>query len=188
MHHHHADRDCCGALINHDGETRRGFLTLATLAAGVVLLSPLLSRPAAAGRADILLLTCMDYRLTREVADYMTSRGLTHQYDHVILAGASLGVVTKSKPAWAEEFWDHISVAKDLHHVKKLMVIDHRDCGAYKVFLGKDYGADPAAETAVHGETLRTLAAQARIKHPDLEIELLLMALDGKVEPVPLNS
>jgi hypothetical protein len=182
--HAHDHGDCCHAPS--EVHSRRGFLTLAGLSAGVFLLTPSLPKPAeAGGGADILLLTCMDYRLVREVSDYMHGRGLSHKYDHIILAGASLGAVTEVKTEWNHEFWDHVQVAKDLHHIKKIMVIDHRDCGAYKVFLGKDYGADPVAEKQIHSETLRKLAALVKEKHPDLEVELLLMSLDGSVEAIP---
>jgi carbonic anhydrase len=45
-------------------------------------------------------------------------------------------------PAWATTFWDHVQVAIDLHHIHKVVIMDHRDCGAYKV-IGKDLAADP---------------------------------------------
>ncbi len=178
----HAD-GCCSPAAAH----RRGFLTLAALAGGAALLAPMLPTPArAAGAIDALLLSCMDYRLVDDVVRYMDGRGLTNRYDHVILAGASLGALTEKKPEWGAAFWDHVAIAKDLHRIKRVMVMDHRDCGAYKVFLGEDFGADPAKETAVHADNLRRLAAMIRERHPDLEVELLLMALDGGVESVPL--
>ncbi|MBI4968331.1 MAG: hypothetical protein HZC25_09470, partial [Rhodospirillales bacterium] len=80
--------------------------------------------------------------------------------------------------------WDHVQVAKDLHHIKKVMIMDHRDCGAYKVFLGADLAGDPAKETQVHGEQLRKLGGLVKKSHPDLAVELMIMDLKGKVEPV----
>ncbi|MFP5515376.1 MAG: carbonic anhydrase [Alphaproteobacteria bacterium] len=174
--HHHG---CCQG----EHSSRRGFLKLATLGAGVTLMAPMMmSRPAWAGSVDTLLLSCMDYRLMGHVAGYMNARNMQANYDHVILAGASLGALTDKKPAWGEAFWDHVAVAKDLHHIKRLIVMDHRDCGAYKVFLGMDVASDPAKETAVHGQYLSKLKAMVKERHPDLEVELLLMGLDGTVE------
>lgn len=170
---------CCQGEHN----SRRGFLKLATLGAGVTLMAPMMmSRPARAGSVDTLLLSCMDYRLMGHVAGYMNARNMQANYDHVILAGASLGALTDKKPAWGEAFWDHVAVAKELHHIKRLIVMDHRDCGAYKVFLGMDVASDPAKETEVHGQYLTKLKAMVKERHPDLEVELLLMGLDGAVE------
>lgn len=169
--------------------SRRGFLRLAALAGGAALLTPMLSRPAqAAGTVEALLLTCMDYRLTDDVARYMDGRGLTGQYDHVILAGASLGALTDKRPDWGSVFWDHVQVARDLHHIRRVMIMDHRDCGAYKVFLGADVAGDRAAETALHAQQLRKLGAMVRQRHPDLAVDLMLMALDGSVELIPLQG
>ncbi len=36
----------------------------------------------------------------------------------------------------------------------------------------------------MHGEVLRKFGAEIKVRHPDLGIELLLMALDGKVETI----
>lgn len=133
---------------------------------------------------EALLLTCMDYRLTDAVERYMSGRGMRDQYDQVILAGAALGATTAQRPAWNTTFWEHLDVAIQLHSIHKVMVMDHRDCGAFRVFLGEDFAKDRAKETAIHTETLRDLAKQIHEKYPKLEVELLLMDLDGKVEIV----
>ncbi|CAO3450005.1 hypothetical protein [Azospirillum argentinense] len=176
---------CCGSL-RHD--SRRTFLKIAALGAGAALMAPLTSGVARAaqpgGEVDALLLSCMDYRLIDDIGRYMDGRGLTNRYDHVILAGASLGALTDRKKAWGEAFWDHVAVAKQLHRIRRVMVMDHRDCGAYRVFLGTDLVADPEKETAAHAEQLRALGAAIKARHPDLEVELLLMALDGSVETI----
>jgi len=62
--------------------------------------------------------------------------------------------------------------------------MDHRDCGAYKVILGEDFAKDPAKENKVHSEKLKELAKLIKKQHPKLEVELLLMSLDGKVESI----
>ncbi|WP_207481846.1 carbonic anhydrase [Arenibaculum pallidiluteum] len=164
---------------------RRGFLKLAALGGGATLLSAApLRRAVAGGGVEVLLLSCMDYRLMDDVTRYMDGRGLTNNYDHVILAGASLGAITEKEPVWGETFWRHVEVAKSLHHIRKVIVMDHRDCGAYRVLLGQDLKEDRAHEAAVHGEVLHRLGQRIRDRHSDLEVELLLMALDGSVEKV----
>lgn len=184
--HLHTDHCCCPDKARDAAAgDRRSFLKLAALGGGAMLLSATPLRHAAAGgNAEALLLSCMDYRLVDDVTHYMDGRGLTNNYDHVILAGASLGALTEKEPAWGDTFFKHVEVAKALHHIKKVIVMDHRDCGAYRVFLGQDLKDDRARETAVHAEVLGKLAALIKQKHPDLEVELLIMALDGTVEKV----
>lgn len=174
--------DCCNHMVGD--MSRRGFAKL-VLGAGAALwvgFRPGIVR--AAGDTEALLLSCMDYRLIDDIVRYMDGRGMTNKYDHVILAGASLGVLQDKNLSWGQTFWDHVKVALDLHHIRKVMIMDHRDCGAYKVFLGPEAVKDAAAETAVHAAKLKALGGQVKARHPGLEVELLLMGLDGKVEAV----
>lgn len=173
---------------------RRRFIRLASLGTGVALLG--LATPwrlaqaaaehgaAAAHTAEALLLSCMDYRLVDDITKYMDGRGMTNQYDHVVLAGASLGAITGDFKDWNKTFWEHLKIASDLHHIKKVILLDHRDCGAYKVILKADFAKDPALETRVHGKYLRDLAAEVRKRYPQLQTETLIMNLDGTVETV----
>lgn len=163
--------------------TRRRLIKLALLGGGAALLG-LPRTVRAAGGTEALLLSCMDYRLMAAVGRYMDGRGLKEQYDHVILAGASLGALAAQKPGWGQAFFDHVKLAKDLHHIRRVIVIDHRDCGAYKLLVGGDYTKGGAFETAAHSAQLRALRGQIKGLHPDLEVETFLMALDGTVESI----
>jgi hypothetical protein len=139
---------------------------------------------AAEGGTDALLLNCIDYRLTAATTRYMAGRQMAGKYDQLVLAGASLGAKTDKFPAWGTTFWEHVQVAKDLHRIHQIIIMDHRDCGAYTVILGKDLAKDPKEEFAVHAAQMRALKADIAVRHPDLTVQLLLMGLDGKVEPV----
>ena len=163
---------------------RRHFLRISAVGAGLLGGGLSASVVRATGGTDAMLLSCMDYRLVDETERYMTKRGLRNKYDHVILAGAALGALTDKFPAWNKTFWDHLDVAIDLHHIKKVIVLDHRDCGAYKVILGEDFAKGRAKETEVHATKLRDLRTQIQGKHPKLAVETLLMSLDGKVETI----
>jgi hypothetical protein len=74
-------------------KSRRKLLKLAALGGGVCLLAAL-PEARSAGATDVFLLTCMDFRLIDDIERYMAGRGLRDKYDHVILAGASVGAVT----------------------------------------------------------------------------------------------
>lgn len=137
---------------------------------------------APAHTAEALLLSCMDYRLIDDITRYMDGRGMTNQYDHIVLAGASLGAQTDYCKEWKETFWEHLKIASDLHHIRKVILMDHRDCGAYKVILKADFSKDPQMETRIHGKFLRDLMVAIHKRYPELEVERLLMNLDGTVQ------
>lgn len=167
-------------------DTRRHFLQIAALGAGVSLMAVTvgLRDAGAASGTDALLLTCMDFRLMDDIERYMSERGLRDRYDHVVLAGASLGAITDQYPAWSKTFWDHLDIAIQLHNVHQVIVMDHRDCGAYKVILGSEHTKDPVLERATHAAQLQKLKTQINAKHPALTVETLLMNLDGRVETI----
>lgn len=179
---------CCGPQggPTERWPTRRHFLQTFALGGGAAVLAGLLpgARSHAAGQTEAVLLSCMDYRLVEATGRYMASRGLKEKYDHLILAGAALGALTDKFPSWNQTFWDHLSVAIDLHKIHRVIVLDHRDCGAYKIILGEDFAKEPAKETAIHTTQLQRLGKLVKDKHPGLEVELLLMALDGTVEEI----
>jgi hypothetical protein len=185
--------------VDHDapapsrrGFGRRRFFELAgTAGAAAVLATGLtggLNRVpalfAAGDPIEALVLNCMDYRLVNEVTFLLNEHRLANGYDQIVLAGATLGVATDKYPAWAQTFWDHLDLAIKLHGVKRVIAIDHRDCGAYKLALGKDFGQDPAAETEIHTKTMTDFRDLVKKKQPGVEVELLLMSLDGHVEPI----
>jgi carbonic anhydrase len=176
----------CTSGLGNSADSRRKLLQVAALGAGVSLLSStaLMREARAASATDALLLTCMDFRLMDDIERYMAERGLRDRYDHIVLAGASLGAITDKYPAWNKTFWEHLDIAIQLHNIHRVIVMDHRDCGAYKVILGPEHAKDPALEKSTHAESLRKLRAMIHEKHAKLEIETLLMSLDGKVDVV----
>jgi hypothetical protein len=160
---------------------RRALLQLGGLGTAALAMGVASASATAAGGTDALLLNCIDYRLVGRVTRYMTAHGLDQRYDQIVLAGAGLAAVHPAVPAWNQTFWDHVQIALDLHSISRVMVMNHRDCGAFQVLLGQDYGVDPQAETTVHAYYLDLLRQQLNTRYPQLGVELLLMSLDGSV-------
>lgn len=163
---------------------RRGFVKLAALAGGAGLFAGTLPRFAFAGEAQALMLSCMDYRFVDPMVAFMNGKGLDGKYDHVVLAGASLGVVSKTFAAWHDTFWQHLDVAIKLHGAHEVVVIDHLDCGAYKLAFGDSIVASKEVEMPAHVRTIRSFAALVRKHRANLAIEAYVMALDGTAERV----
>jgi carbonic anhydrase len=143
-------------------------------------------------RGPVLLVTCMDLRLLNEVTQFMDHDGLNNRYDHVILAGAALGALgggRKDHKHWKRTFFDHLKVAHKLHHIKDVYIIEHRDCGAYREFLGCDgdfHNGCARAERRCHRKYARILAKKIKRwgeKHDaPLDVHSFLMDLRGRVK------
>lgn len=171
--------------------SRRDFVRIALLGGGAAVFGCTTTGVARSGDAgrhasatDALLLSCMDYRLTEATERFMASKRLRKKYDHVVLAGAALGALTPRYPAWSQTFWEHLGVAIDLHAIHTVVLLDHRDCGAYKVILGEDFAKDRGRETAAHATQMRELRTKILARHPKLAVELYLMSLDGTTETI----
>ncbi len=75
-------------------------------------------------------------------------------------------------------------IAIELHGIHRVVAIDYRDCGAYKIALGPEPVSTPDLELDAHRATLEIFAAEVAERHPNLDIGTYLMALDGSVEEV----
>ena len=160
-----------------------GLLGAATFAAG---LAPVGAQ--AGGNAKALMLSCMDYRLVDDLIRMMEAQGLHDNYDHVVLAGASLGAVHEKFSDWHNTFWQHLDIAKQLHQIEEVIVIDHRDCGAYRLSLGEQAVDSTEKETQMHQLAISEFALRVKARHPGLTVKGYLMALDGSAEEIALNG
>jgi hypothetical protein len=123
----------------------------------------------------------MDKRLTHKTLSFMIDKGYIGRYDHVVLAGAALGVIYDEHSHWSRTFWDHLDLARELHDVREVHILEHRDCGAYKKLLGLDFQDDPHGEAKKHAESASRLRKLIHQRHPDLEVKSFLIGLDGEV-------
>lgn len=124
----------------------------------------------AKGKVDALVLTCIDYRFVHLIPQYMHEHHPSWSYDHAILAGASLGVFTGVYPAWASTFWEHLEVAIALHGIHTVIILDHRDCGAYREFEALSDDADRDHEQTVHQHYMDRLGALITKSHRSLRV------------------
>lgn len=170
---------CCGDL-QHGNLHRRHFLRAAGFA-GLAAALPFSAR-AAEGNYEAMLVSCIDPRMVSLVYNYMDKRGLSGKYSQFVIAGAAIAAVAPKFKAWRPAFWDNLATSVQLHHLKGVIAIDHRDCGAAKIAYGDDSIADPQIETRTHRAVLAEFRAAVTRHHPQLTIETGLMALDGSIE------
>ena len=68
-----------------------------------------------------------------------------------------------------------------LHNIKKLIVINHRDCGAAKI-INRKKEFSRINETKIHRNSFQKIKKIFKKKYPKLKIELKLISLNSKVE------
>ncbi len=86
-------------------------------------------------QAKALVLHCIDFRFIHELVHFMKDQGLDRQYDDVAAAGAAKNLVDPYDPHDVEFVLRQIELAKKLHSISTVYVINHLDCGAYgKIF------------------------------------------------------
>ena len=112
----------------------------------------------------------------------LQGRGLLGKYSQFVIAGGSIGVVAPVFKDWHKAFWDNLAASIQLHHISKVIALDHRDCGAAKIAYGPEKSATPQAETETHRAALMEFRRQMGERQPKLAVETGLMALDGSVE------
>ena len=134
-------------------------------------------------KTSTLLISCIDFRLVDETERLMSQVfGLIDDYDQITLPGASLALVADQYPHWGKTINDIVDIALQLHNIKRIILLDHRDCGAYKLIQGSNGHHDHISETKQHKEVMLKAKKVLQDKFPKLKIYTLLLGLDGKVE------
>jgi carbonic anhydrase len=176
---HPSSCTCCGDLLLGAFSRRRFIQGAAAAGASAVLPSFAF---AAEGNYEAMVLGCIDPRMQEPMHRYTRRRHLTGKFSSFIIAGAAIGVVAEPFKDWRKAFWDNLATSIQLHHIKKVIAIDHRDCGAAKIAYGAEKVANPKIETETHRTAMAEFRKQVNEKHPDLKVETGLMALNGRIE------
>ncbi|MBI2593100.1 hypothetical protein HYW44_00450 [Candidatus Daviesbacteria bacterium] len=115
--------------------------------------------------AEAIIITCIDFRFQEYINKWIGSNLKPGAYDRGAFAGAAKSL---------ETILNQIDVSYRLHHIKKAVLINHEDCGAY----GEDGHIDR------HVEDLQKARKHIMEKIPDLEVETYYLHLDGTFEKV----
>jgi len=98
------------------------------------------------GHAKVLVNCCVDFRFVDPLIDWLRALGLRGQYDLRTHEGCAVTV---------DQWLQSDAVINRLHDVEAVWIVDHEDCGAYRLL-----GAPNTRESHVQ----HLLAAQARIQ------------------------
>ena len=128
-----------------------------------------------------MVLSCIDPRFQPIVYNYLKKKKLTGKYSSFTIAGSGIGVTASKFKKWHKVFWDNFDTSVKLHNIKKLIVINHRDCGAAKI-INRKKEFSRINETKVHKDSFLKIKKIFKKKYPKLSIELKIISLNSKVE------
>ena len=128
-----------------------------------------------------MVLSCMDPRFQTKVSNYLKRRKLIGKYSAFTIAGAAVGVTASKFKKWHTTFWENLNTSIKIHKIEKLIVINHKDCGAAKIVNGKKEFT-PHNETKIHENSFEKIKSNLKKKHPRLKVELSLMSLNGRID------
>ena len=128
-----------------------------------------------------MVLSCIDPRFQPIVFNYLKKKKLSGKYSAFTIAGSAIGVTANKFKKWHKVFWDNFKTSVKLHNIKKLIVINHRDCGAAKIINGKKEFSK-INETSVHKHSFEKIKKIFKKRYPKLKIEFKLISLDKKIE------
>ena len=183
---------CCTPPEKLRGQAmgRRDFLNwgaAGAMATGLALASPGMSW-AGGGNYESTLINCIDPRFTTLSWQYMgllqgVSRDkLEDNYSHFVMAGGPIGAVHPKFEAWHKTYWDNLDITVSLHHIKRVVALTHRDCGAAKLAFGESAVAKRESETEAHGEALAAFREGVKKRQPKLSVITGVMDINGKVD------
>mgnify|MGYP001279436045 FL=1 len=127
-----------------------------------------------------MVLSCIDPRFQNLTHNHLKKKKLTGKYSAFTIAGAAVGVTHNKFKQWHKTFYDNLATSIQLHKIEKLIVINHKDCGAAKIANGKKEFS-PVNEKKIHQESFLKIKKKIKKKFPKLKVESNLISLDNKI-------
>jgi carbonic anhydrase len=89
-------------------------------------------------QCEAAVISCIDFRLHKAVHEFLKAEGLEGQYDYITEPGVQLTLVRRhSDIRNFHNLTERIAKSQRLHDIKRIILIAHTDCGAYRDFLAK---------------------------------------------------
>ena len=125
---------------------------------------------------EAMVLSCIDPRFQSKVYKYLKAKKLTRKYSAFTIAGAAVGVTHQKFKKWHSTFWENLETSIKLHKIKKLIVLNHKDCGAAKI-VNKEKRFNAAVENKIHKESFKNIKRTLRKRYPDLKVNFKILSI-----------
>lgn len=115
-------------------------------------------------KCSAAVVTCIDFRLQKYLHDWLDEK-LPRDFDRIAVAGGVKNL---------DFILSQIMLAEKLHHIEKVILVNHEDCGAYGELGTKEK----------HVVDLTAAAEKIKSQFPDVEVETYYLHLDGTFEKI----
>lgn len=122
---------------------------------------------------EALVLTCIDFRFHNKLKEVLEKRKIK-KYDLMALAGGAKNLGNPTKSQYQKTVLDNIGIAINLHKIKRVVLVNHIDCGAYG---GSKSHKNKKEETAFHKSELKKAEEEIKAAFPDLKVKTELLTL-----------
>lgn len=114
---------------------------------------------------EAVIVSCIDFRFQEYVENWARQNFGSKNYDRVAWAGGVKSL---------DQILSQIEISQRLHHIKKVVLINHEDCGAY--------GQEDMPQK--HARDLTNAKNKIKEQFPNLEVETYYLHLDGAFENI----
>ena len=125
-----------------------------------------------------LVIRCMDFRFQKYLEPLLeqalVNEGGLGNYDSPGLGGGGSKAIIDTESR--KVAYGAIDIAKDLHGVTNIIIVDHIDCGAYG---GSGAQENEAAEEAFHRQKLLEAKTIIKENYPGLTVKLFYQTWDS---------
>ncbi len=134
--------------------------------------------------AKALVLSCIDFRFLEKEHSFLLGQSLENQYDLTALAGASLALESSINSPNTDAFWHQLDLSYRLHHIEKVIILDHQECGAFTQEIDSRLSQDLEREEQVHINYLNQASLAIQLRYPKLKVELYFVTLQMEVKTI----
>ncbi|HPN54608.1 MAG TPA: hypothetical protein PLB52_01605 [Candidatus Moranbacteria bacterium] len=122
---------------------------------------------------EAVVLCCIDFRFWKETVEFVEKELGIKSFDFPSLPGSAKAINESQDETFV---FGCIDVPVNLHHAKKIVIVNHQDCGAYGG--SANFNGDDEAEQKFHTEELQKAKEKLSAKYSDKEIILVYAVLD----------
>ena len=123
-----------------------------------------------------MVLSCIDPRFQHLVHNHLQKKKLIGKYSAFTIAGAAVGVTHNKFKQWHKTFYDNLGTSIQLHKIEKLIVMNHKDCGAAKIANGKKEFSS-LVEKKIHKDSFEKIKAILNKRFPKLKLSFKILSL-----------
>lgn len=125
---------------------------------------------------EALVLCCIDFRFHEGFLEKVKTELGVERFDLVALAGGVKNIVSPADKKFSDVVFGNIEIAAKLHEIKKVILTNHMDCGAYGG--SKSFGSRED-EIDFHKSELSRARHIVEKAFPGLDIEAYLVYKEG---------